>query len=176
MEVINKGNVWGPKPSRTENKSLGKWFLLYAGIFGGAERRWVDKRRQGIWCAEAQKKGCALDEERETPSVIWSQILCESIANYETGRSLGRSSPWPSWTVSSWYAKQLEAITIWPARVACLWEYAVGAWAAEIVNVWTKLFETQLAALSMHFIPGDLLMRRSWPNIQSCEDERYGLN
>lgn len=30
----------------------------------------VEKRRQGIRCAEAQKKGYTLDEERERPSVI----------------------------------------------------------------------------------------------------------
>lgn len=69
MEVINKGNVCGPKPSRAENMSLGKRFLLYAGMFGGAERWLVEKRRQGIGCTEAQKKGCTLDEERERPRV-----------------------------------------------------------------------------------------------------------
>ena len=65
MEVLKIGTDLGPKPSRAENKSLGKWFLLYAGMFGGAERRLVEKRRQGIGCTEAQKKGCTLDEERE---------------------------------------------------------------------------------------------------------------
>lgn len=48
---------------------MGKWFLLYAGMFGGAERQLVEKRRQGIGCTEAQKKGCTLDEERERPRV-----------------------------------------------------------------------------------------------------------
>lgn len=59
-----KGSVWGPKSSGAENERLRDWFLLYVGMFGGAERLLVKKRREGIECAVAQRKGHVLDEEQ----------------------------------------------------------------------------------------------------------------
>ena len=50
-------------PEQAENERLGEWFLLHAGMFGGAERLLAEKRREGIERARAQKKGHDLDEE-----------------------------------------------------------------------------------------------------------------
>lgn len=79
---------------------------------------------------------------------VWAEALHNQVEQYQFDMLGNRKRLWFS-------------LQGWPVCREC----AVGAWAAEIVNFWIRLFILghRLAAVSMHFILGDLSMNRSWP-------------